>query len=114
MSAHGHDWCTVITLAGELDLYTAPQLHRQILAGRDRSPHLVFDLAHLTFMDTTGLQIIIDAHTHAMEAGASVAVIGAAGAPLRLLQVTGLHHQLPVFPTLDEALSATCATPQLH
>jgi anti-sigma B factor antagonist len=113
MSTHAHDRCTVIALAGELDLCTAPQLQRQILRSRTRGPHLVFELAELTFMDTTGLQVIMNAHTHALRTSATVAVAGPAGAPLRLLRVTGLHHQLPVFTTLDEALSAARA-PQLH
>ncbi|MGI8334504.1 STAS domain-containing protein [Actinomadura scrupuli] len=114
MSTHAHDWCTVVALAGELDLSTAPQLRRQILRSRTRGPHLVLDLAQLTFMDTTGLQVIMDAHTQALPTGATVAVAGPAGAPLRLLQITGLHHHLPVFTTLGEALSAARAAPQFH
>ncbi|MCW2888738.1 MAG: anti-sigma factor antagonist [Streptosporangiaceae bacterium] len=114
ISTHAHDSFTVIALAGELDLSTSPQLQQQVLLSRTRSPHLVFDLAGLTFMDTTGLRVIVNAHTHARHNNGSVAVAGLTGGPLRVLEVTGLHECLPVFATLDEALSAACAAPETH
>jgi anti-anti-sigma factor len=105
MSTRAHGPFTVITLAGELDLSTAPRLQQELIRTRTTSPRLVLDMAGLTFMDTTGLRVIVKAHAHAQESGGTVTLAGVSGAPLQVLQITGLHKRLPVLETLDEALS---------
>jgi anti-sigma B factor antagonist len=52
----------VIGLGGELDLSNADQLEAAIQAAlRDKAPHqtLIFDLADLRFMDSSGLAVLI-------------------------------------------------------
>lgn len=82
---------TVFTLRGELDPHTAPDLRTEIDAvlasGRAR---LVLDLAGLTFVDSSGLRVIISAHKDAAERGGRLVLRAPSQTTRRLLDITGL------------------------
>ncbi len=57
---------TVITLGGELDLASAPELERELRDAEGTGPaRVVIDLRELGFMDSTGLQALLRARERA-------------------------------------------------
>jgi anti-sigma B factor antagonist len=55
-----------VVLNGELDLASAPDLERELLAAEAESPtRVVIDLSGLGFMDSTGLQALLRARERA-------------------------------------------------
>ncbi|MFY1688599.1 STAS domain-containing protein [Plantactinospora sp. WMMB782] len=98
----------VVSVAGELDMATAPQLQDQITdlleKGRNR---LVFDLAELTFCDSTGLSVFVRARNSADEAGGTVRLAAPRRGVLRILEVSGLVEVLQTHETVDEAVAAS-------
>ena len=52
---------TKIAVSGELDLATAPQLDAEIRQVRQGCSRLVLDLTDLTFIDSIGISVILDA-----------------------------------------------------
>jgi anti-anti-sigma factor len=82
---------TVFVLRGELDPHTAPSLRKEIdrVLGRGRAL-LVLDLAGLTFIDSSGLRVIISAHKEAAERGGKLALRAPSQTTRRLLDITGL------------------------
>ncbi len=57
-----------LLLAGELDLGAAPQLEQRLREiERSRPSRLVIDLSELTFMDSTGLRLLLAAHARCSE-----------------------------------------------
>jgi anti-sigma B factor antagonist len=86
---------TLVTLVGELDVSTKPDLCEALdalrQAGRDR---LVVDLGELVFMDSTGIGTLVGYAVEARERGGSLRVVNASGMPLRALQVTGVLELL--------------------
>jgi anti-sigma B factor antagonist len=60
-------------------------------------------LTDLSFMDSTGLGLLIGAHKRAVMAGGRVALVGTAPHLKGMLLVTGLAKLLPSFDTLDAA-----------
>ena len=55
-----------MTVGGEVDLETASQLGDHALAAlREVSPHLVLDLTGVTFMDSTGLKVLLSVQRRA-------------------------------------------------
>lgn len=62
---------TVLALAGELDIASAPILEKAVdeLDPVDASPRLVLDLSEVTFMDSTGLRALLVARQQAGESG---------------------------------------------
>lgn len=86
----------VVRPVGELDLGSAGELRvpleELVTAGFAR---LVLDLRDLTFMDSTGLHIILDAAQRAREAGVELAVIAGPEAVQRVFEICGLLDHLP-------------------
>jgi anti-sigma B factor antagonist len=86
-----------IVLSGELDLANAAALESELdeaLAGGDS--RVVVDMSALTFIDSTGLALLVGAVTreggeHRLEFVPSTAL-----AVTRVMQVTGLDERLPL------------------
>lgn len=107
LSTRLHGDRAVVSVGGEVDLETASQLGDHALdALRDVSPHLVLDLSGVSFMDSTGLKVLITVRQRTDLAGGSFAVAGATRTVLRLLSLTGLDQAFPVYGSVDEGLAA--------
>lgn len=91
----------VLTLRGELDLATAPELERAVSAPLGAGQDLVLDLRELEFMDSSGIRVLVTAHAQATERGASFAVVrpGPDSPVDSILSIAGLDAQLTL---LDE------------
>jgi anti-sigma B factor antagonist len=102
----------VVSVAGELDMATAPGLQDQItdLLEKGRS-RLVFDLSELSFCDSTGLSVFVRARNSADEAGGVVRLAAPRRGVLRILEVSGLVEVLQTHPTVDEAVAGGTAAP---
>ena len=84
---------TRVTVMGELDLASAPQLREHMTAQlADHSEIIVLDLGDVSFIDSTGLHALIDASS---QDGKRLRVIPNP-ALLRLLEITGLRDRLPL------------------
>ena len=95
---------TVFTVAGEIDLATAPDLQGR-LAGVATSGDTIADLTGVTFMDSTGLRVLIATHEAATSAGRRLSLVVAADGPVsKLLAITGVDKELHVFSSLSDAL----------
>ena len=85
----------VITVAGELDVSTAPILQRELERVVDESPSSIrLDLSALRFMDSTGLQLVLSAATRAQEDGRQLELVRSTGSVQRVFQVAGLEERL--------------------
>lgn len=87
----------VITLAGELDLATAPELETALaeaLDGGDRPAQLVVDLRALGFMDSTGLRVLLVTHARAAEEGWDFALVRGSEAVQRVFEITRMSERL--------------------
>lgn len=97
----------VLTISGEHDLNTAPDLRQRLkrLIG-EREP-IVVDLSAATFVDSSILGVILDAQRRAADAGVGFAVAHADGSDAvgRLLEITGLRSELPVYGAREEAIA---------
>jgi anti-sigma B factor antagonist len=97
----------VLTISGEHDLSTAPNLRRRLDGLLDEGTATVVDLSAATFIDSSILGAILDGRRRAGEAGVGFAVVHSNGADSvdRVLEVTGLRAELPVHTHRDEAFS---------
>jgi anti-sigma B factor antagonist len=65
-----------LALAGELDISSAPTLERELRRAEDAAPPvLVLDLRELTFMDSTGLRLVLGADARARKEGRRLAIV---------------------------------------
>ena len=89
----------VVTVRGDVDATTAPDLRACLLAALDRpdTAEVEVDLSRVTFLDSAGLTVLVVGHQAAQRAGRTVLVrSGAARAVTRPLALTGLSTVLTV------------------
>jgi anti-sigma B factor antagonist len=94
----------LLTVSGEIDLYTAPKL-REALSATDGGTDLAVDLRGVRFMDSMGLGVLIGARRRTVEGDGRFALVCTEGPVLRVLDVSGLTTVFEVVST-PEALSA--------
>ena len=101
-----HDKGTaVLSLRGELDLASAPLLQTEIENSEIASASmLVLDLEELTFIDSTGLRVLLTAYEHAQQRGQEFAVTQGSPQVQRLLSITGVGEHLRIIAPGDELL----------
>ena len=101
------DGSTVVSLAGELDLYNAHVVRDALEEATSESPtRLVVDLSEVKFVDSTALGVLIEARTKMPNRRAFL--LAAPGLETRrALKISGLDRHFAVHETLDEALSAS-------
>lgn len=95
----------VLRLHGELDLAGAPALAAQIQkAEANNHAALVLDLEDLSFIDSSGLRVILTAHERAQQRKAEFAVTRGSQQVQRLLTTAGVGDYLNTVDSADETL----------
>ena len=97
---------TVVSLYGELDVATSPQLREQLvdLIG-EGATRLVLDLDGVDFLDSTGLGTIIGGLKRARTHGGDLRLVCTQARITRLFEITGLDKAVPLLPSLDAAVA---------
>src|ERR1700741_3902559 len=99
----------VVTVAGELDLKTAPIL-ADALAG-DFPPVLVADLTRVTFLSAAGMQVLLAAAERAREQGCCLGLVTDGQIALRVLRMSGVAASIPTFESLSDAVRELAPRP---
>ncbi len=102
VSSRFHDDHTVVTICGEIDLYTAPRLHSELGAVlADGMPtRSVVVLCGVEFCDSTGMNVLLSCLRRVRERGGELEIASPKPAVRKILQVTGLDS---VFTLVDGA-----------
>ncbi len=98
----------VISLAGELDMVTAPELSALIDSELDAAAAnhcLVIDMTELAFIGSSGLAALLAARGQAARCGVTLRLVCTSTAVLRPLTVTGLAAQFSIHESVVDALS---------
>ncbi|MFG1930570.1 STAS domain-containing protein [Mycobacterium sp. NPDC048908] len=104
----------VVTMSGELDMMTAPQLDEAVHAALAKKPAgLIVDLLELTFLASAGMQLLIEIRDR-ITPDARFAVVADGPATSRPMKITGVTDVVDVFTTRDVALNsfAECNRPE--
>ena len=89
-----HGTIVWLTVFGELDLATAPQLRDAYARAQHDQPDVILiDLAGVTFIDSTGLHTLLDAHAGDHDERLRI-MLGPAVA--RLIDIVNLRDHLPI------------------
>jgi anti-sigma B factor antagonist len=95
----------VVTVAGEIDALTAPQLGALLTAQLAATSVLVIDLERVRFLGSAGLSVLFAANELATEENHYLwLVFSHRGTVNRALEVTGLSEQFNVAETVVAAL----------
>jgi len=95
---------TVVTVDGDLDVYTTPQFREYLLRLHGNGSHrLVIGADKCWYLDSSGLGVMLAALKRARKEGGGVAVAVTRPDVLKVFQITGLIKVFNLCPTADEA-----------
>jgi anti-sigma B factor antagonist len=114
-SAPGHAWyhvdqidgCAIVRADGEIDAHTVHAFHETVTQAATLAPHVIIDLAQVTFVDSSGLGGLIVARTSARQHGGSLSLVSPPPMVRRLLGATRLHDVFAIYDSLPEAVNAS-------
>ena len=96
----------IVVVRGDLDVVTGPQFDDYLTAARRQHDRIVLDLSGVDFMDTSSLAVIVGHWKALVAAGGTLALAGARYRYTKSLWITGLADRLPLYDTVDSAVSA--------
>lgn len=101
-----HGAAAVLVVSGEVDMVTAPRFEKALTSALGERPEtLVVDLEQVEFFASTGLSALVAAYQQAGQ-DTVVRVVANSSATVRPLEVTGLDHKIPIYPTVELAIAA--------
>jgi anti-anti-sigma factor len=96
----------VVIASGEIDLASSPELRKALLDPEAMAPAVVLDLRQVTFIDSSGLGVIVGQQKRARERDEAFAVvIAGASAVERILELSGLVKVLDIVGDPSERLA---------
>jgi anti-anti-sigma factor len=94
VTTHREGGQLVVVATGELDIATAGAV-QDAAAQREPDEGLVLDLRGLSFLDTSGIQVVIEANRAARDEGFALRILRAAPQVHRVFEIAGLEGVLP-------------------
>jgi anti-sigma B factor antagonist len=104
-----HNGLATVVVTGELDLATAPELARALDEHGDAELLLV-DLTATTFIDSTGVRMLIEADRRSVASGALLVIMAGEGPVRRVLELCELDGRLAVVSEDASRLNGRAAT----
>jgi anti-anti-sigma factor len=96
----------VVVATGEIDLWSAPEVKAALTADGAGDTGVVLDLRGVTFMDSSGLGLIVECNQRARKHGHRFAIaVGGASDVHRILEMSGLTKVLEFVDDPDAFLS---------
>ena len=112
--AHGQSY-TVVTVGGDLDLSSVSVLQEHlVIVLSSLGPCIALDLRELTFMDSSGLALLVRCWKLASAAGGTLRLVAPPPHVVRKLATTGLLERLQVFPGLAEMMDVPLGVEGYH
>jgi anti-anti-sigma factor len=99
-----------VQIEGELDLAVAAQLDEVLASAAEQCKEVLVGLERCTFIDSSGIAVILRAHNRMQEEGNRLVVYAPTDQVLRVLSMTGLTANGLVFDSAAEAMAALGAS----
>jgi anti-sigma B factor antagonist len=95
----------LVNLQGRLDAAAAPTFKQQITEAISQgNVRLALHIAHVTFMDSTGLGALVSALKAARRANGDISIIAPSPQVQKLFKLTAMDRVFRIFQSRDEAL----------
>jgi anti-sigma B factor antagonist len=100
----------VIQLAGEVDLYTAPEFKQQLLDVIAKgAKYVVVDFSDTTFIDSTTLGVLVGGVKRLRTSDGQLALVCSDRNITKIFEITGLDRVFTIYATRAEALDQRAA-----
>ena len=97
----------VLPLDGEIDLHVSPEVAEELHSMVAKKPTmLVVDLAKVTYLDSSGLAVLIEAMQNVQTYGGKFALANVQESVQHIFEIARLDQVFRIFPDIDSALAA--------
>jgi anti-sigma B factor antagonist len=97
----------VISLSGEVDLYTAPEFKQQLLEVISQGAETVIvDFTNTTFIDSTTLGVLVGGVKRLRPNGGQLSLVCSDRNITKIFEITGLDRVFTIHATREEAVEA--------
>ena len=105
-----YDGTQIVSVTGGVDLSSAPRLREVIWRAKRQAggdpPRVVVDLSGVEFMDTAGLEVLLEEWNSSRQSDGRMCLVAPEGPITRLLEVTGLSDLLDLYAELETAVKS--------
>ena len=99
------DQPNVLPLEGEIDLHVSPNVAQSLRKMAAKKPKkLIVDLTEVTYVDSSGLAVLIEAMQNVRGYGGHFGVVGLQEPVRTVFEIARLDQVFQIYPTLDGAL----------
>jgi anti-sigma B factor antagonist len=96
----------VISLAGEVDLYTAPEFKQQLLEVIGQGgKEVVVDFSDTTFIDSTTLGVLVGGVKRLRSNDGQLSLVCSDRNITKIFEITGLDKVFSIYPTREDAVA---------
>ena len=96
----------IITISGDLDIVTSPELDECLTQAEAHHSRIIMDFGEVSFLDTSALAVIVGHWKRAEATGGTLALANARYRYTKTLWITGLADKLTLYNSVDEGLAA--------
>jgi anti-sigma B factor antagonist len=96
----------ILPLEGEIDLHVAPQITGSLAKiAAEKPAHVVVDLSGVTYIDSSGLAVLIEAMQNVKRYGGDFALAGLQESVRPIFEIARLDQVFRIFPDTASALA---------
>ena len=97
----------VISLSGEVDLYTAPEFKQQLLdVIGNGAVNVIVDFTNTSFIDSTTLGVLVGGVKRLRPIDGQLSLVCSDRNITKIFEITGLDRVFIIYPTREEAVSS--------
>jgi anti-sigma B factor antagonist len=115
MGCEDKDGIQIVSVSGEVDLYSAHRLRELIWRAKRQAggdpPRVVVDLSGVEFIDTAGLEVLLEEWNATRQFDRRLCLVAQQGPITRLFEVTGLSELFDLYAELDAAVESCVLAP---
>ena len=101
------DGIEVVTVEGEIDIYTAPRLRKLLIDLASKGNYqLIIDLDKVRFLDSTGLGVLVGSLKRVRPHDGFLDLVCTQERILKIFKITGLTKVFGMDQTVDQAIAA--------
>jgi len=96
---------TIVAIGGRLDAHVAPGIRDELSSVGEEPEEIVFDLAKLEWIDSTGIGVLLSIYRRCRRAGGGVKVAGLARQPREIFRLLRLDAVMELVDSVEAAAS---------
>jgi stage II sporulation protein AA (anti-sigma F factor antagonist) len=97
----------VVNVVGELDHHSADHVRQKIDGEllKSTTKNVIFDFSKLSFMDSSGIGVIMGRYKNVNKLGGSMAIVSLNTQINRIIEMSGISKMIPVYESIENAVN---------